>query len=105
MLVLISKMMNLGTSIVQQIDWSEVRIMIISVSRYTPNLKNGKYVHFEKGETVSYRMRNGEEHRIKIVSDIKQNNGYYGYEAVFDDDGKKYFAVADGIYDWEGKVN
>lgn len=72
-------------------------------SRYTPNLKNGKDVHFEIGETVKYRMRNGTEYEIVIDSELKQNSGYLGYEAIFPDG--RYFAVAEGIIDWEGAVH
>lgn len=76
----------------------------VYISRYSPGLKNGKNVHFEVGETVSYRMRNGEEHQIVIDSDRMAHTGInlLGYEAIFDD-GVRAFAVEDGIYDWEGK--
>lgn len=33
-----------------------------------------------------------------------ENNGDLGYESIFHDDGNRYFAVAKGIIDWEGKV-
>lgn len=72
-------------------------------SRYTPGLKNGAHVKFNKGETVSYRTRDGRTYRIKIDSELMQNSGYLGYEAIFEDG--RYFAVAEGIYDWDGKVD
>ena len=75
----------------------------VFVSRYTEGLKNGKNVSFNKGETVRYRMRNGDELNITIDSELCYNSGYLGYEAIFHDDGKRYFAVAEGIIDWEGK--
>ena len=77
--------------------------MNVFVSRYTPNLQNGKDVQFKIGETVRYRMRSGKEIDITIASGLMQNSGYLGYESIFHDDGKKYFAVAEGIIDWDGK--
>ena len=70
-------------------------------SRHTPNLENGKYVDFEIGEKVKYRMRNGTEFNITINSKRMKNSGYFGYESIFPDG--IYFAVAEGIVDWEGK--
>lgn len=78
--------------------------MKIFVSRYTQGLKNGKDVQFEIGETVRYRMINGEEIDITINSELMENNGLLGYESVFHDDGQTYFAFAEGIIDWEGKA-
>lgn len=75
----------------------------IFVSRHTPGLENGKGVKFEIGETVKYRMRNGHETDITIDSELCSNMGYLGYEAIFHDDGGRYFAVDEGIIDWEGK--
>ena len=72
-------------------------------SRYTPGLKDGTNVHFQKGETVHYRMRNGEEHDIVIDSArMFHKPDFYGYEAIFDD-GVRAFAVEQGIVNWEGK--
>ena len=76
----------------------------VFVSRYTPNLENGENVQFEKGEVVDYRMRNGQEFKITIDSDLMQQGGYRGYEAIFPDDGQRYFVPARGIFNWEGKV-
>ena len=70
-------------------------------SKYTPNLKDGENVHFEKGDKVRYRMRSGREYDIVIDSDLMENSGYLGYEAIFPDG--RFFAVAKGIIDWEGK--
>ena len=82
--------------------------MRITISRYTPNLKNGKDIDFEIGEIVDYRTRNGEEYKITIDSKrmAKKAEGkiFYGYEAIFHDDKQRYFAVEDGIYNWKGKV-
>lgn len=75
---------------------------MIFVSRHTPNLQNGENVRFEKGEKVKYRMRNGKEYEIIIDSDLMKNSGYLGYEAIFPDG--RFFAVAKGIIEWEGKV-
>ena len=73
-------------------------------SRYTPGLKNGEDVQFKKGETVTYRMRNGTIYQIVIDSKLKQHDpsGYYGYEAIFPD-GERCFAPEVGIIGWEGK--
>lgn len=75
--------------------------MKIYKSRYTPNLENGKDVGFEIGDVVKYRTRNGEEYVITIDSELMTNEGYTGYEAIFPDG--RFFAVEEGIYDWEGK--
>lgn len=77
---------------------------IVRISRYTPNLKNGKGVSFDKGEVVDYRLRNGQEIKITIDSELMQNGEHLGYEAIFHDDGERYFAVEEGIYNWKGKV-
>ena len=78
--------------------------MFAFISRYTPGLENGAGVQFHKGETVRYRMRNGEEHDIIIDSELMRHEpNFYGYEAIFDD-GVRAFAVARGIINWEGKV-
>ena len=53
---------------------------------------------------VKYRTRKGEELDITIDSDLMDCGGYFGYESVFHDDGERYFAIADGIIDWEGKA-
>ena len=57
---------------------------------------------FNIGEEVTYRMRNGKVFRIIIDSDLMENNGFYGYEAIFPDG--RYFAISKGIIDWEGKL-
>lgn len=81
--------------------------MQIYKSRYTPGLKNGKDVAFNKGEKVKYRTRLGECVEIIIDSErvIHDETGLYGYEAIFTDDGKRYFAAEKGIYDWDGKCD
>lgn len=83
---------------------NEVNVKLpVFVSRYTEGLENGKNVSFNIGEVVRYRMRNGDELSITIDSELRYNMGYLGYEAIFHDDGKRYFAVSEGIIDWEGK--
>ena len=73
-------------------------------SRYTPNLENGENVKFNIGEVVTYKMRSGKVLDITIDSDYMQHNsGLYGYEAIFSDNGGRYFAAAKGIVNWEGK--
>lgn len=80
------------------------RFMPVFVSRYTPGLQNGEKVKFDKGEVVRYRTRNGTECDITIDSEfMKHESGYYGYESIFHNDGKRCFAVAKGIVDWNGK--
>ena len=74
-------------------------------SRYTPNIENGENVKFNIGEVVTYKMRSGKVLDITIDSDYMQHDcGLYGYEAIFSDDGGRYFAAAEGIVNWEGKV-
>lgn len=75
--------------------------MLLFKSRYTPGLKNGKGVYFEKGEKVRYRMRDGTEYDIIIDSELMNNSGYWGFEAIFPDG--RYFAADEGIIDWDGK--
>ena len=78
--------------------------MNVWISKHTPGLLNGKDVHFEICEVVEYQKRNGERFTITIDSEYMTNSGYYGYEAIFHNDGKRYFAVDEGIINWEGKV-
>lgn len=79
--------------------------MNVFISRYTKGLKNGANVQFQKGETVRYRMRNGEEHDIVIDSArMFHKPDFYGYEAIFDD-GVRAFAVEQGIVDWDGRTS
>lgn len=73
----------------------------VFVSRYTPGLENGRNVRFKKGEKVRYRMRNGQEYDIVIDSELMENSGWLGYEAIFPDG--RFFAVAEGIINWDGK--
>lgn len=80
--------------------------MTILFSKYTPNRKNGKGVGFSIGDVVTYRMRNGDTFKITIDSELmrhREHQEYTGYEAIFHDDGKRYFAVDEGIIDWDGK--
>lgn len=78
--------------------------MFIYQSRYTPNLANGEYVDFQKGEKVHFRMRNGTELDIIIDSErMQHSSGYIGYEAIYTDNYERSFAPAIGIVDWEGK--
>jgi len=75
-------------------------------SKYTLNVES-KDVHFQIGEVVKYRMRNGKKFDITINSErkyVEENHIIlYGYEAIFSDDNKKYFAAEKGIIGWEGK--
>jgi hypothetical protein len=75
------------------------RMSNIYKSRFTPNLKNGKGVRFEKGEKVRYKTRDGTEYDIVIDSELMYNSGYFGYEAIFPDG--RFFALEEGIIDWQ----
>jgi len=78
--------------------------MRVCISRYSNNAKNGKDVSFNKGETVTYKLKNGTTLPIKIDSELmKSQEGTFGYEAVFSDDNQKWFAESDRIIDWDGK--
>jgi len=74
-------------------------------SRFTPGLKNGADVSFVIGEKVKYLCWGGEIINITIYSYLMKNSGYLGYESIFHDDDKIYFAIAEQIIDWEGKIN
>jgi tRNA splicing endonuclease len=77
----------------------------VFVSRFTPDLENGEDVNFNKGEKVLYKPRNEPALNIIIDSEYMQHeSGYYGYEAIFSDNGCRCFAVSKGIVDWDGKV-
>ena len=79
--------------------------MMIYKSRYTPNLENGKDVSFLRNEVVKYKLMNGIILEITIDSEIMKHStsGKLGYESIFSDDEKRYFAESDRIVDWEGK--
>ena len=71
-----------------------------------PGLQNGENVNFQIGDVVTYKMRNGDLLQITIDSERRvdmESEIIEGYEAIFHDDGKKYFAAAKGIINWEGK--
>ena len=78
--------------------------MEVYKSRFTQGIK-AKETHFIKGEKVHYKMRGGEELDITIDSERMKHtdSGFYGYEAIFTDDNKRYFASEEGIINWEGK--
>jgi hypothetical protein len=83
-------------------------MIMVYRSRFTPGLKDGSDVSFNKGETVTYRMRDGTTVKITIDSDIMKHDqapgDKTGYESIFHDTGERSFAVRSGIIDWEGKV-
>ena len=98
----IGKLVEMYRKYAHERDNSEKHTIPILKSRYTPGLKNGKGVAFQKGDVVSYKTRDGKKYKITIDSERMQHkSGYFGYEAIFFDG--RYFAVEDGIYDWEGK--
>lgn len=82
--------------------------MMISRSRFTPGMKDGRDVSFDRGEVVTYRTRNGDTVEITIDSEIMRNaeapGDGTGYESIFHDDGQRYFASRQQIIDWNGKV-
>lgn len=83
-----------------------VNIMQVFSSRFTPGVK-GFDVHFLKGEVVKYQMKNGDIIDIIIDSERMKHEECenYGYEAIYSDDGKRYFADGGRIIDWEGKID
>ena len=79
--------------------------MQIYRSRFTPGLENVEHVGFDKGDIVKYRCRDGNVINITIDSERKMGGlDILGYEAIFSDDGNRYFAAAYGIIDWVGKI-
>jgi hypothetical protein len=79
--------------------------MLVSLSRFTPGAK-GNDICFEKGETVKYKLANGNVIDITIDSELMKHDECktHGYESIFSDDGKRYFADSERIVGWEGKM-
>jgi len=78
---------------------------LVTKSRFTPGLPNGKDVHFQIGETVQYRLLSGKMVDVKISTVLMQHaNGAYGYEGVFSDDRMTGFADELRIVNWKGKI-
>jgi hypothetical protein len=77
-------------------------------SRFTPGLRNGADVSFDKGEVVTYRTRSGSTVKITIDSGLKSHalapGDHTGYECIFHDNWEKAFASREGIIGWEGKA-
>ena len=73
-------------------------------SRFTPGV-TGDNVGFDVGETVQYQLSDGRIINITIDSERMSHDGCpcLGYEAIFSDDGKRYFARGDKIVGWDGK--
>jgi hypothetical protein len=76
--------------------------MGIYKSRHTPDLKNGKDVHFAFGERCVYERRNGKIINIIIASEIMSHDECPsgGYESLFLDSNELYFASAAQILKW-----
>lgn len=78
---------------------------MVYISRFTPGLKNGKNVSFEKGEAVTYGKK---KVKITIDSDLARHDQApgdgTGYESIFHDTKERAFASREGIVDWDGKV-
>lgn len=86
------------------ISKENTKIMNVFKSRFTPNLKNGKGVEFQIGETIDYKYLNGDTVQATIVSDYCQHdNGCYGYEATMSDDNTTCFIDEERIIGWKGK--
>lgn len=83
--------------------------MMVYKSRHTPGLEDGRDVSFDRGETVTYRFKNGNETKITIVSDILKHSQApgdgLGYEARFHDNDEVSFASRYGIVAWDGKTD
>lgn len=78
--------------------------MKISRSRFTPDV-NPEDVYFSIGDTVKYKLKDDTVIDIKIDSELMRHDQAesYGYESIFSDDKKRYFAESERIIDWEGK--
>lgn len=78
-------------------------MIMIYKSKFTPKI-TAEETYFQKGTKVRYRMESGMELDIIIDSDkMQHDSGLFGYEAIFTDDNRKYFASEKGIINWEGK--
>ncbi len=79
--------------------------MRIYASRFTPGVKAGD-IKLEIGEVVQYKKLDGSTLDITIDSESVSHHecDCLGYECIFSDDGKKYFASGDQIINWEGKM-
>lgn len=79
----------------------------VFLSRFTPGLKDGSNVSFERGECVLYELSDGSLVEITIDSVLmmhpKAPGDRTGYEALFHDTWKRAFAVRCQIIDWDGK--
>lgn len=66
---------------------------MIFKSRHTPNVKINE-TKIEIGETVTYRLQNGNVVDVEIKSEPMTHArcATYGYEGVFSDDGQLGFA-------------
>jgi len=76
------------------------------MSRFTPGRKNAEDVSLNIGDKITYYIDDNKQVTAVIKSELQHHiSGPYGYECLFDDDGKMYFADEKGIIGWEGKVN
>jgi len=87
-----------------QIEKGCTTTMDVFISRFTPNLENGEQVKFNVGERVLYKPRYGPAIDVTIDSEYCEHaSNVCGYEAIFSNDGNRYFILSKGIIDWEGK--
>lgn len=63
-------------------------------------------VNFAIGEVVQYRLKSGKVLDIKIDSELMthQECEGLGYESIFSDDNRRYFALRRDIINWNGRV-
>ena len=75
--------------------------MMVFKSRHTPNVK-AQEVKFEIGETVKYRLLNGDVVDVTIDSEPMMHDmcPTHGYEGIFSDTKERGFADCDRIIEW-----
>ena len=78
---------------------------MIFKSRFTPGLQTAEDVALAPGDKVLYKLQDGSEIGVTIKSPYsRHDNGAYGWEGVFEDDGQLGFVDETRVVDWEGRV-
>lgn len=74
------------------------------IARNTPGLSNAENVSLSVGDEVTYDLGDGTTVSVTITSSYAQHdNGAYGYEGRFADDGQIGFMDERRIIEWPGK--
>lgn len=74
-------------------------------ARSTPGLETAEDVSLSMGDKVTYKLLDGGTVGGTIMSAYSQHdNGAYGWECKFDDDGEIGFADETRVVDWPGKA-